>query len=333
LSASETQGQSVLVPVSDTSTASETVRYAVESAGDAEIHVVSVVSRFRKREGKEGGAEKLLEKARVWAEEANPDASVRFEVLETNSYLFGPGEHAEVFAEYAAENGVGRVILDPNYRVNATSPRLQPLTDEIRRYEGLTVELAPVQRPTRTSQLLTRGGVFRFALLFLLSYGFYLSLSSFKPFDLITGGATALVVAATLRHVSFETSPSPSRLPRLAARLVFYAVYLGWEIIVANFRIAYVVLHPNLPIDPSVEKFEAAVWGGAAVTTLANSITLTPGTLTVEANGRVLHVHSLTSDARDGLLEGSIERGVRFLFYGREAMDYPKPKERGEKDD
>ena len=168
----------------------------------------------------------------------------------------------------------------------------------------------------------------RFAALFILSYAFYLVLGSFSPFDLVTGGVTAAIVALTLDHVSFEVSPSARRVPGLALRMAIYTPYLLWEILVANFRVAYVVLHPDLPIDPSVERFEAAVWGGAAVTTLANSITLTPGTLTVEANGRSLHVHALTQNAREGLWEGGLERAVRFVFYGRRALDYPKPKER-----
>jgi multicomponent Na+:H+ antiporter subunit E len=322
----------VLVPVADTSTADETVRYAVETAEGAELHFVSVVSSFRRRESKREDAEDLLEKARIWAEETNPDASVRFEVLETKSYLFGPAEHAEIFAEYAEEHGIGSVVLDPEYRVSATSPALQPLSDEIRG-EGLNLDRSPIDRPTRRPSLLTRGGASRLATVFVLSYGFYLALGSFSTFDILTGGVTAAIVAVTLERVSFQTSPTARRLPGLGLRLFLYLPYLIWEIIVANFQVAYVVLHPDLPIDPSVEKFEAAVWGGAAVTTLANSITLTPGTLTVEADGRRLYVHTLTRAARDDLLEGSLERAVRFVFYGRGAMNYPKPKERGERGD
>lgn len=328
MSGSEERDGGVLVPVADTSTANETVRYAVETYEGADLHFISVVSNFRSRGSKKEDAENLLEKARVWAEETDPDASVRFEVVETNSYLFGPGEYAEVFAEYAEEHGIGRVVLDPEYRASATSPVLQPLKNEIRGYEGLVLEEAPVERPTRQASLLTRGGVSRFAAVFVLSYGFYLALGSFSTFDIVTGGVTAAVVAATLQRVSFETSPTARRLPGLGLRLLLYIPYLLWEIVVANIQVAYVVLHPDLPIDPSVERFEAAVWGGAAVTTLANSITLTPGTLTVEANGRELHVHALTESSRDGLLEGSLERAVRFVFYGREAMSYPRPKER-----
>ena len=327
----EVGSEGVLVPLSDTPTADETARYAVNSADGDTVHFVFVVSDPR-RQSMEDDADDVLEKARVWAEEADADASVRFEVLESQNYLFGPGDYAEILAEYASENGINRVVLDPNYRVSATSPTLQPLSDEISGYDDLSAETVEVKRPARRPSLLTRGGFSRFSAVFVLSYAFYLVLGSFSTFNLITGGVTAAVVALTVQRVSFETSPSARRTPGLGLRFVIYVPYLVWEIVVANFRIAYVVLHPDLPIDPSVERFEAAVWGGAAVTTLANSITLTPGTLTVEANGRELHVHALTEDAREGLWDGGLERAVRFVFYGRRALGYPKPKERKERE-
>lgn len=334
----EDEPSGVLVPVSETPTVDETVRHAVETYGGADLHFVFVLPypRTLGRGGKDRReeAEELLERARIWVEEADPEATdtSTFEVLETGGYLFGPGDYAGAFAGYAEENELDRLVLDPNYRVSATSPTLQSLSYEIRGYEGLELETAPVERPTRRPSLLTRGGFSRFGTVFLLSYAFYLALGSFSLFDIVTGGVTATVVAAALRRVSFEASPTARRFPGLALRLALYLPYLAWEILTANIRVAYVVLHPDLPIDPSVERFEAAVWGGAAVTTLANSITLTPGTLTVEANGRELHVHALTETARDGLWGGSLERAVRFVFYGRRAMDYPKPKERAEKD-
>jgi multicomponent Na+:H+ antiporter subunit E len=93
---------------------------------------------------------------------------------------------------------------------------------------------------------------------------------------------------------------------------------------------AYVILHPSLPIDPSVVEYEGAVWGSLPSTTLANSITLTPGTLTIEVVESHFYVHALIPSARDGLLGGALERAVRFVFYGRSAMRIPTPEERRE---
>ena len=73
-----------------------------------------------------------------------------------------------------------------------------------------------------------------------------------------------------------------------------------------------------------------AVWGGSPLTTLANSITLTPGTLTVRAEGQDLYVHALFPSAREGLFAGTLERAVRFVFYGRAAAAIATPAERGD---
>ena len=72
------------------------------------------------------------------------------------------------------------------------------------------------------------------------------------------------------------------------------------------------------------------LWGGMPVTALANSITLTPGTLTVRTRGRGMVVHTLIPAAREGLFDGALERGVRFVFYGRRALAVASPRERGD---
>jgi multicomponent Na+:H+ antiporter subunit E len=64
------------------------------------------------------------------------------------------------------------------------------------------------------------------------------------------------------------------------------------------------------------------------VTTLANSITLTPGTLTIDVARQHFLVHALIPGAEDDLLEGTLERLVRFVFYGRESARIATPRER-----
>jgi len=308
-----------------------TVRYAVEKADkeEKELHFVATVDRLGDQKDRKKKNEALLDKTEVLVKELDASADIDFDLLETEEYLFSPSDYARLFADYADTNGLGKAILDPEYGVSATTPKLQPLELALRRY-GLEAKRAPGERRTRSSRVLTRGGGARFVTVFVLSYGFYLSIGSLKLFDLLTGAFAALSVSAVLYRVSFESSPVARRVPEVMARLLVYTPYLLWEILKANLQVAYVVLHPDLPIDPSIEEFEAMVWGGFPVTTLANSITLTPGTLTVETKGRKLHVHTLTPSSREGLLDGDLERGVRFVFYGREAMDIPSPRERSE---
>ena len=103
-----------------------------------------------------------------------------------------------------------------------------------------------------------------------------------------------------------------------------------YEIIVSNMQDSYVILHHEVSIEHRMTEIRTAVWGGMPVTTLANSITLTPGTLTVRVTGRDFIVHTLIPTAREGLLDGSLERAVRFVFYGRGSASSATPRERGD---
>jgi len=111
---------------------------------------------------------------------------------------------------------------------------------------------------------------------------------------LLLGLGVALVVALLL----------PPQLTRTPARFlnpvrwfwgVVYLPVLFYHIVRANLQVAYIVLHPELPIRPGVVKVKTGLKSPSARAALANSITLTPGTLTVdidEAEG-ALYVHCL----------------------------------------
>jgi multicomponent Na+:H+ antiporter subunit E len=194
----------------------------------------------------------------------------------------------------------------------------------------LDVEEAPVDRPRRQTVLGRTGTARKYVAIFGASFLFYQALGAWTTFDLVTGGLTAGLVAALLAPIVFGRQPSLTRVAVQTVRLAVYAPYLLWEIAKANLQIAYVVLHPSLPIDPEMVEFEAAVWGDTPVTTLANSITLTPGTLTVSVTDRAFTIHSLTAGSRADLFDGGLERAVRFVFYGRDAMSIASPRERGD---
>lgn len=329
----------VVVPVEESSTLRNTVGYvvrqAVESGDPSTLHFVYPLSSRGTVGDEYDRAIDLLERVELWVEEDREESgdfvSVETAVVGADEYLFSPGDYTDAIAEYAERQGVDRVVLDPEYRPTGTTPLLPALEREIRG-TGLDVEEAPVERETRRGRLARRSGVGQFLLLFGLSAGFYLFLAggSLKPYTLVTGAVSAGAVAATLWHVSFTGAVEPRRLTAQFGRLGLYAVFLLWEIAKANLQIAYVVLHPSLPIDPKVVEFDADVWSTVPAATLANSITLTPGTLTVDVQRRHFTIHSLTAGAREDLLDGKLERAVRFVFYGRSAARRPSPNEREE---
>ena len=92
---------------------------------------------------------------------------------------------------------------------------------------------------------------------------------------------------------------------KLFPEIVFYAVVLLIEIIKANISITRLVLAPELNVEPCLVRFRTPLKTSAARTALANSITLTPGTITVSLEGNEFLVHALNRDIAGGL-EGSI---------------------------
>lgn len=337
-------GSSLLVPVEDSVTFRQTVAHAVdrarESDGEVALHFVCPVSE-RPLDGGDSAvaaeAEEFLDRVAVWAEEDLGEAPARVTVetaiVGTDVYLFNPGDYADVLVAYARQHDLDTVVLDPEFNPLGMAPLLPPLERELEA-AGLTAELAPVERETRRGPLTRSAGLDQFALLFGSAFGFYLLIAGeLTTFNLVTGAVTGTIVAGVLRRISTQGSVALGQLARRVVRMVVYVPYLLWEIVKANIDIAKVVLHPRLPIDPAVVEFDAAVWSALPATTLANSITLTPGTLTVDVTQRHFTVHSLTQGSRSDLLAGGLERAVRFVFYGRRAMRLPTPTERGETPD
>jgi len=340
----------VLVPVGDSDTLRRTVAYAVEQAYEAaaesgESTTVHFVYPARWRIFETGrtdvdAAESLLDRVLAWAKEDLDELTgedgadpVAFETatIGTAEYVFSPGDFADVVGQYADANGVDRVVVDPSFRPGGSVPILRSFEDELVR-RGFDVLEAPVTRRTSRRLPFTDIGFPEFFFVYAISFLFYLALGGWHvtdPYEILTGAATAGVVTLTLARVSLKSElPDLGLIGVTLLRMGAYTPILLWEIAKANVALAYVVLHPRLPIDPRIVEFDAAVWGDMPVTTLANSITLTPGTLTIDVSRQHFLVHALIPDAEDDLLEGTLERLVRFVFYGRESARIASPRER-----
>lgn len=326
-----------LVPVDESVTLRNTVAYTLQEAaattpaGTVHFVVVEATRQFSPDAAAElSEARALLDRIEIWAEEdLGEDSAVTVEtaIIGDDRYLFSPKEYAETILEYGRAVAADRIVLDPEYEPAVTAPMLRPLATELTRYE-IAVAEAPVERATRRTGLARAATLPKYIAVFGVSFLFYLSLGPITAFNLVTGAATAAVTSLLLGPITFGKQPRLRRLLAQAGRMLVYAPYLIWEIAKANVVMAYVVLHPSLPIDPKMVSFRAAVWGDVPVSTLANSITLTPGTLTVDVSERAFAIHSLTASAREDLFEGGLERAVRFVFFGRVASKIPSPRER-----
>ena len=336
----------ILVPVGESVTLRNTVAYAVRVAEERDASTIHFVTPVAWRDvgeasaGPRGETERLLDRVSVWAREDVGDADIEVEtaILGLDEYLFSPDDYSRSIAAYADARGLERVVVDPEYSPGGNVPLLRPVeVDLVRR--GLTVEEAPVEQPTRRGQFVGRGSVASFGILFVVAFGFYQLLGGFAVvtgdtfdfwYELLTGTIAAAIVAGALHRVTISGEPQPIRTLVRIARLCLYVPYLVYEIVKSNIVITYIILHPRLPIEPRMTHVRTAVWGGPAITTLANSITLTPGTLTVRNDGNDLYVHALFPSAREGLFDGALERAVRFVFYGRAAAAIATPEERGD---
>lgn len=97
-------------------------------------------------------------------------------------------------------------------------------------------------------------------------------------------------------------------------RHFWIAVYIpvfAWYCLLSNLDVIYRVLHPALPIRPGIVRVETKLQGDAARAILANSITLTPGTLTVDVDPEAscLYIHWIYVTGEDGA--AATERIVR----------------------
>ncbi|RKD97385.1 monovalent cation/H+ antiporter subunit E [Halopiger aswanensis] len=340
----------VLVPLSDTVTVRQTVGYAVRSglesadasagtdadvdAPELEIHLVVALpydADSPESQQQRDDAEQLLSRGTNWVEEDAPATAVTVEttVLGTDELLFGPRDYADTFGRYVDDHDIDRIVLDPEYSPGATTPMLQPLERELER-KGLPFDEAPVERPARHQRLVSGGEtVDRLFATFAISFGFYLVLGDpFYWFDLVTGAAVAGIVSIVLARVTFTFPLDRVQSPLRVVRFVIYIPYLLWEILKANIAVSAVILRPSMPIEPTLTRVNARVRSGLPLAALANSITLTPGTLTVRATDRQLLVHTLIPAAREDLFDGGLEKAIRFVFYGRDSAAIASPRER-----
>lgn len=145
--------------------------------------------------------------------------------------------------------------------------------------------------------------LFAFVLWLLLTWSFTLQ-------SMAAGGAVALVVGLLFGNFVIEKAGPVFDAKRWFWALVYIPVFL-WEMTKANFDVAYRVLHPKLPIDPGIVKVKTALKSEMGIVFLANSITLTPGTFTVDLKGQYLYIHCIKV-RNTGLAEASHEIVDRF---------------------
>ncbi len=129
-----------------------------------------------------------------------------------------------------------------------------------------------------------------FYLFFILLIIWLALTSSFHWQELSAGLLVSLVLSIVLNRSYQELGLPPLSIKRMAFSLI-YIVVLFKEIIRANVDVAYRVIHPKMPIKPGIVVIKTALRQDIAKMILANSITLTPGTFTLDILGDTLLIH------------------------------------------
>ncbi|MGH7275768.1 MAG: Na+/H+ antiporter subunit E [Candidatus Rokuibacteriota bacterium] len=129
------------------------------------------------------------------------------------------------------------------------------------------------------------------------------------PQDFLMAAAASAAVALVNRDID-----ALGEVLRWSPRLLAYVPWLLKEIWLANLQVLRIVVHPRLPIDPVVIRLTPALSSDLARTAFANSITLTPGTITLDVEGGEIVVHALTRAGADDLAGGGMARRVGRIF-------------------
>jgi multicomponent Na+:H+ antiporter subunit E len=137
----------------------------------------------------------------------------------------------------------------------------------------------------------------------------------FEPLLLGLGAASCIAVLVILRAMHLLEHEGTS--PAMMLRLPLYVPWLVLEIVKANLDVARRILSPRLPIDPCVIRVRAGQSGDLCRVIYANSITLTPGTVSIDTEGDTITVHALSRSAADGVETGEMDRKVSWLEGGR----------------
>ncbi len=135
-------------------------------------------------------------------------------------------------------------------------------------------------------------------------------------FHLSLGFLCSLLVAYVSHDLLIQDIAKENKLKK-TWRFILYIPWLIYQVVLANFHVAYMVLKPDL-IRPHIIRFRPKLKSDFAMVTLANSITLTPGTITMDIIHGEFFVHALSQKVADDLLSGDMEKRVAHIYLENE---------------
>lgn len=159
----------------------------------------------------------------------------------------------------------------------------------------------------------------RYVTLFILSLIFWLLLTFELTVPNIIVGIVASVITALFFGRFFVTNVYKLLQPKRYFWFIIYLFVFIWECIKANIDVAYRVLHPAMPIRPGIVKVKTTLKSDMAKMLLANSITMTPGTISVDIIDDYLYIHWIYVRSEDpevytAIITGAFEKYIKKII-------------------
>lgn len=151
--------------------------------------------------------------------------------------------------------------------------------------------------------------MFHSVILFIFLYLFWLLLSGFFTAFLMSAGVgSALAVVWFARRM--DLVDSEGHPVHLGPKVVLYWAWLLREIVKSAWDVSKIILNPKLPISPTLVRFKPSQQTDVGLVIHANSITLTPGTITIEASPEEFLVHGITRRGAEGTVQSEMDRRI-----------------------
>ena len=149
---------------------------------------------------------------------------------------------------------------------------------------------------------------------FILLYAFWLMLSGKYDLFHMTLGVICTLIVSLITHDLLFANVRGGDIRLTIGRFLLYIPWLLYQIVTSNFHVAKLVLKPNMSIDPKVIKFKTKLESDISWVALANSITLTPGTITMNIHDGEFFIHALDQKVADDLKSGEMEDRIAHIF-------------------
>lgn len=136
----------------------------------------------------------------------------------------------------------------------------------------------------------------------------------FDAFHLALGVISCMIVTYTTHNLLFTRESFSYKQIIEVWRFIKYIPWLLWQIILSNIHVAGLVLSPKMRIEPHMVRVKTRLKKDISLVTYANSITLTPGTITADIADGEFYIHCISKKVADDLFSGEMENRVAHIF-------------------